>query len=243
MDIFTINETRLDESISDAEVSIEGHNLYRKGRCRSGGGVAIYTRDVLNVRERFQLAPKDIEAVCLEIVKSKCKPMLVTSIYRPPNSKVDFMDQLENYFNILDEQNKELIITGNLNCDLSLLILQPHSCRLIDILELFQLKQLIVDPTRITSNTESLLDIMATNRPDKVQDSGVIQIGISDYSLVYLCLKIFIPRYKPKIVESRNLKNYNNSCFNHHLYYLLSNSKWDLKDPNKLWDQFNKKYL
>ena len=31
--------------------------------------------------------------------------MLVASIYRPPNSKADFMDQLENYFNILDEQN------------------------------------------------------------------------------------------------------------------------------------------
>ena len=93
--------------------------------------------------------------------------MLVTSNYRPPNSKADLMDQLENYFNILDEQNKELVITGDLNCDLSLLVLQPHSCRLIDILEFIQLKQLIVDPTRITSNTESLLDIMATNRSDK----------------------------------------------------------------------------
>ena len=80
--------------------------------------------------------------------------MLVTSIYRPPNSKADLMDQLENYFNILDEQNKELIITGDLNCDLSLSVLQPHSCRLIDILEFIQLKQLIVDPTRITSNTK-----------------------------------------------------------------------------------------
>ena len=189
------------------------------------------------MRERSQFVPKDIEAVCDEIVKPKCKPMLVTSIYRPPNSKADFMDQLENYFNILDEQNKELIMTGDLNCDLSLSVLQPHSCRLVDILELFQLKQLIVDPTRITSNTESLLNIMATNRPDKVQDSGVIQIGISDHSLVYLCLKISIPRDKPKIVESINLKNYNNNCFNHHLYYLLSNSIGDLKDLNKLWDQ------
>ena len=70
---------------------------------------------------------------------------------------------------------------------------------------------------------------MATNHPDKVQDGGVIQICITDHR----CLKISIPRDKPKIVESRNLKNYNN-CFNHHLYYLLSNSMLDL---NKLWDQ------
>jgi exonuclease III len=106
VDIFTINETRLDESISDEEVNIEGYNLYRKDRCRSGGGVAIYTRDVLNAREMSQFVPKDIEAVCLEIVKHKTKPILVTCIYRPPNSKADFMDALENYFHLLDEQDK-----------------------------------------------------------------------------------------------------------------------------------------
>ena len=80
---------------------------------------------------------------------------------------------------------------------------------LMDILELFQMKQVIADPTRITSNTASLLDIIATNRPDKVKESGVIHLGISDHSLVYqrsqLSLKVSVPRDKPKIVESRNL--------------------------------------
>ena len=56
------------------------------------------------------------------------------------------MDNLENYFNELDKQNKQLIITGDLNCDLSISDLQPHSRRLMDIFQLFQLKQLIVDP-------------------------------------------------------------------------------------------------
>ena len=44
----------------------------------------------------------------------------------------------------------------------------------MDIFHLFQLKQLIVEPSRITDDTETLLDIIATNRPDKVKDSGVI---------------------------------------------------------------------
>ena len=37
------------------------------------------------------------------------------------------MENLENYLNELDKQNEELIITGNLNCDLSIGDLQPHS--------------------------------------------------------------------------------------------------------------------
>ena len=72
------------------------------------------------------------------------------------------MDALENYFHLLDEQDKELIITGDLNFDLSLSVLQHQP--LIDILELFQMKRLIVDPTRTTGNTESLIDIIETNR-------------------------------------------------------------------------------
>ena len=87
------------------------------------------------------------------------------------------MDDLENYLDVLDGQNKELILTGDLNSDLSLSVLQSHSRRLMDILELFQMKQLIADPTPITSNTASLLDIIATNRSDKVNESDVTHLN------------------------------------------------------------------
>ena len=63
-------------------------------------------------------------------------------------------------------------------------------------------------------------------------------MGISDHSLVYTCLKVSVPREKPKIVESRNFKNYNINHFNSHISNLLRNSSWDHKDPNHLWDQF-----
>ena len=39
VDILSINETRLDDSIDNAEVYIQGYNLYGKDRCRFGGGV------------------------------------------------------------------------------------------------------------------------------------------------------------------------------------------------------------
>ena len=87
------------------------------------------------------------------------------------------MDDLENYLHVLDGQNKELIVTGDLNSDLSLSVLQSHSRRLMDVLELFQMKQLIADPTPITSNTTSLLDIIATNRSNKVNESDVTHLG------------------------------------------------------------------
>ena len=182
--------------------------------------------------------PENIEAVCLEIVQPKTQPILITTVYHPPSSNTNFMDDLENYLHVLDGQNKELILTGDLNCDLSLSVLQSFSRRLMDILELFQMKQVIADPTRITSNTASLLDIIATNRSDKVKESSVIHLGISDHSVVYVSLKVSVPRDKPKIFESRNLKNYNINHFNSHISHLLRNSSWDHKDPTHLWVQF-----
>ena len=69
VDILSINETRLDESISNDEVGIPGYNLFRKDRNRFGGGVAIYTRNILNVVERSQFVPDTIEAVCIKLQK------------------------------------------------------------------------------------------------------------------------------------------------------------------------------
>ena len=58
--------------------------------------------------------------MCIEINKPKTKLMIITTIYRPPSSKIDYMDKLEYYLNVLDNENKELIVMGDLNCDLSL---------------------------------------------------------------------------------------------------------------------------
>ena len=53
--------------------------------------------------------PENIEAVCLEIIKPKTQPMLLTTVYRPPSSNANFMDDLENYLEILDGQDKDLV--------------------------------------------------------------------------------------------------------------------------------------
>ena len=72
----------------------------------------------------------------------------------------------------------------------------------------YQLKQHITTPTRITNDTQSLIDIIITKIDDtKTIDSGVIHLGTSDHSLVYICRKIACQKETPK------LKNEYQSCF------------------------------
>ena len=51
--------------------------------------------------------------------------------------------------------------------------------KLQEIMELYQLTQLIDSPTRITNSNQSLLDVSITSTPEKIISSGVVHLGIS----------------------------------------------------------------
>ena len=53
---------------------------------------------------------------------------------------------------------------------------------------MFKLRQMINQPTQVTSDTKIFIDHMVTNRPDAISHSEVIACGISDHDMVYLRL-------------------------------------------------------
>ena len=66
-DILAINESKIDNSISDNELHIFGYDIIRKDRNRYEGGVVLYVRDNIPFLERKDLISKDLEMVCIEI--------------------------------------------------------------------------------------------------------------------------------------------------------------------------------
>jgi hypothetical protein len=55
-DILTLNEMRLDNSISDSEVKISAYDIIRRDRNRNGSGVAMYIRSNISFINRNDLA-------------------------------------------------------------------------------------------------------------------------------------------------------------------------------------------
>ena len=117
-DVPCINETRLDSSICNSEVEVAGDDLTRKDRNRNGGGVAIYARSVTPYINRTELSPDTAEAICLEIRKPKSKPLLVSTWYRPPGSKPELFNEFETFLKKINNENKEIVITGDFNCNM-----------------------------------------------------------------------------------------------------------------------------
>lgn len=245
IDLMAFNETRLDPTITDDYIKVNGYDVIRKDRSRTGGGVCIYLRSTINYRNRSDLVPLDLEAVCLEIIKPHSRPFIVASVYRPPNSSPEFFISFENLIKAVDNENKELHILGDLNGDLLKVIPDQPTKKLISLYELYQLSQLINEATRITATSATLLDHFITSNTEKITTSGVIHTGISDHSLIFGIRKINIrEKKKANIIEVRNMKRFNDQ------YFLedLMNQPWEqiyffADNPDRMWQIWKQLFL
>lgn len=249
-DILALNETRLDATISSDEMRISGYDLVRFDRSRNGGGACIYLRSSLNYINRNDLIPLEavcveipLEAVCVEIAKPNSRPFVVATIYRPPNSSPEYFDKLEKLIENIDSEDKEFYVLGDLNCNW----LQPtnsNTRRLSSFCDLYQLNQLIKQPTRITDTCSSLIDVLITNNQERIIKSGVCHIGISDHSLIFGIRKVNGAVKKPaKITYSRNFRFFNKNNF---LSDLLS-QPWShiqaFGNPDQIWSAWKDMFM
>ena len=177
-DIFAINESKIDESIPDNEISISGYNLIRKDRNRAGGGVVLYIRDNIPFSDRKDLVPSSLEMVCAEINRPHSKSFLVCTWYRPPNSDMDLFNECEIFFQRCDADSRELILVGDLNCDVSKVSLDPHTRQLIFLCSLYQIDQLIDKPTRVTDISVTMIDLVLTNVKENIHATLEFQITV-----------------------------------------------------------------
>ena len=82
-----------------------------------------------------------------------------------------------------------------------------NSRKLLNVCEIYGLKRLITEQTRVTAKSQSLIDLCLTNTPDKIVRPGVVPLGNSDRSLVYLIRKPHYPNPGGvKIITTRSLK-------------------------------------
>ena len=207
----------------DCEVEIPAYDILRRDRNKNEGRIAMYIWKNIPYSNRKDLAVGNIEVICFEVKKPKSKPLLIATWYRPPSPSIELFSDFEKFLQLVDDKIKEIIITGDLNCNLLEQARSQVTSRLLDVMDNFQLQQHIQTPTRITPTTSSLIDVIITQIGDsKTLETGVIQLGISDHSLLYLCRKISIPKEPSRIIFTRQFKNYPASLFKQELSYYLS---------------------
>ena len=162
-----------------------------------GGGVCIYIRCNLNYKIFKDLSSDELEYLTVEITKPRTRSLLISTWYRPPDSPVCHFDYFEKIV---------LFLTGDINVDLMPGVTSVNGNKLNDIFDIFGLKQLIVDPTRTTPYSSTLIDLCFTNAPSKIVNSGIIELSISNHVLVYMTHKVHYKQTN-RLATSSNKKH------------------------------------
>ena len=101
-----------------------------------------------------------------------------------------------------------LILIGDNNSDHAKIPLDVHTRTLQFKSSVYQLEQLIKEPTRVTKSSATTIDLIFANMVDKIATSGVIHLRISDHSLIYAVRKFVVPKTRPTIKEVQNFKHF-----------------------------------
>ena len=119
IDIISINETKLDDTIKSCEVHIPGYEFIRRDRNRQGGRVDFYIKTSINFVVCSNLNAPNLENLCVEIRKPNSKPFLIATWYRPPCSSIDLFSYYESFLEKLESLGLEYYVLSDLNCNLA----------------------------------------------------------------------------------------------------------------------------
>ena len=161
--IIGIKETKIDPSIDDCQIIVDGYDVTRKDWDLNGGGVALYIHKSLNFKQCDDLHKYEVEAVSAEIKVGNYKPFyIVTSLYRPPDKPVSHFDEIEALVSTIDNTNLEFIMIGDTSCNF-MDKTDNDTKHLLKLMASYNLQQLIKDYTRVTGATKKCIDHLLTN--------------------------------------------------------------------------------
>ena len=131
---------------------------------KKGGGIAIFTSESQPKPKVFAALEKPFEYIEFLAVETMCDKteIILCAIYRPPDKSFSgFLKELKSILKILADSKKKFIIGGDTN--VSCLDQNANCISYLDLLDEFNVKQLVKGPTRITSTSRSNIDHFLSN--------------------------------------------------------------------------------
>lgn len=225
--IFAVSETWLSNDLDSDLVQIPGYGIIRKDRSERGGGVALYLSNLLHYtvieldREESEV---NIEQLWIKF-NYRGKVYGLGVVYRSPTINVNSAIQtLESSVTYLLPQVDELICVGDLNIN-QYNINGTDMKKFSSMLDACGLLQVVQEPTRVTSISETLIDIVLTTESTLVSDINVVDVEtISDHRLIICNLSLVVEKQKQFFYTYREFR-----CFNYKNFLLnLSQVPWEL---------------
>ena len=214
LDIFCISETWLKDDINDDMIHIPGYTVVRRDRnCnKRGGGVCIYIRSNISFVYRNDFHNDVVEAVWIELPRTNSDKIIVGSLYRPPNADTEYFKNMIDILEIITSEGNEVIVLGDMNYDYKHDEYDPVN-PIVEIEDLFLMKQIISEPTRVTEKSSKCLDHILTTMSECHNVCGVCKTSVSDHYLIYTSIESTRTKNSHNHVRFRDYKNFDSNLF------------------------------
>lgn len=251
-DVIILTETWLSAKIDSREVlhGAKNYVLYRYDRgSRSGGGVLIA---VSNEFVSFKVnVASELELVCV-CIRLHHKDYILCACYRPPNSSSGFSEIFHDVLNKIHIRFPAAVffVLGDFNLpDISWCLPQPsasssssESASFVSVCSDFNLIQLVKYPTRVTTTSSTILDLVLTTHPDLVTSLSVIP-GLSDHSAIHFTIPNRNPRRQKTSKTFRDYKRADYAAINRELEIFTEElfQNFDQRSVDENWHRFKSK--
>ena len=254
IDIFSLSETWLHEGIPNNIIDCQNYNIVRldrgwnvidhNNRPKKGGGAACYIRNDIKYSDskfnKLNKSCKVLEMLWVKIELNQVRPIVVVTVYRPPQGDYKQCCSLINdAFEQADlKDNTEIFLLGDFNIDFSDRTLVKT--RELDFTtRALGLTQLIDTHTRVAFRngiaSETIIDLIFSNS-EHIAVAKTLDSNLSDH------LAVVATRKKCAVIKGkteftgRSYKNYVKEDFQNNLVSLNWDPFFENNDPNELWD-------
>ena len=233
--VLAMCETFLNDQIcatKSKELDLNGYEYERKDRLHSGGGGwIVYISSNVKYKRRKDLE-SNIESVWLEVFPRHQRSYLISFVYRPPNSNVSWYQDFEQNLSKAFSSHDYIVLNGDFNID----YFKPLPTQWQHILSTYGFHQLVNDPTRVTSQSVTLIDHVYSTRPEDISYVKVPIYCASDHYPVSFCInKNFSKNMnfsgKHITIKYRNFSKFNKGSYIEDLNGQNFHEIFDIVDP------------
>ena len=207
-DIVFITETwlQLDKNAVTAEAKTFGyqllHNIRKEREKDRGSGVGILISSTITAKQLPVKHYTSFEHTIVKISLVKKQTMYLICIYRLQHiSTASFMDEVAELFDLYVVPNEDFVIAGDLNLHMETESFYVKQFK--DLLDVYDLKQHVVDPTHVKGHT---LDVVITpNRVPYVTDIRVTELDLIHHFLIDFIVLAEREVQQMKVIKYRRL--------------------------------------
>ena len=225
-------------------IEIPGYSFSFQPSLSNAGGVGFYTKEdqLFTNRPDLTLSTDDFETLWVEMQNGSQRNMICGFIYRHPHGNMEnFWDFLNSTIEKIDGENKFYVILGDFNLDLLKLDSHPDTDNFLNTLESFNFQPHILQPTRITDHSQTLIDNIFFNSFEHLTLSGNIIYDRTDHLPNFLIIKKFTSLPNKVRFYKRDYSNFDESALIQDIHsvdwedVLHANAN---PDPNVMFDSF-----